>query len=52
MNKDNTKALFRKAKAYGELGYFERAEPIFLDLIKKTPAGKFTSRRHVFCSSG
>ena len=41
LNKDNTKALFRKAKAYGELGYFEKAEPIFLDLIRKTPSGEY-----------
>ncbi|KAH9902718.1 hypothetical protein C8Q73DRAFT_671496 [Cubamyces lactineus] len=33
-NPKNRKALFRKAKAQGELGYFEKAEKILEDLIK------------------
>jgi tetratricopeptide (TPR) repeat protein len=37
-NPDNLKALFRKGKALGELGWFERAEPILQDLLKKNPA--------------
>ncbi|KAK7690688.1 hypothetical protein QCA50_005787 [Cerrena zonata] len=32
---DNPKVLFRKAKALGELGYFEKAEKILNDLLKK-----------------
>ncbi|OSD06630.1 hypothetical protein PYCCODRAFT_1431646 [Trametes coccinea BRFM310] len=34
LNPKNRKALFRKAKAQGELGYFEKAEKILEDLIK------------------
>ncbi|KAI0043820.1 hypothetical protein FA95DRAFT_1562900 [Auriscalpium vulgare] len=37
-NPDNYKALFRKGKAFGELGYFERAEGILQDLAKKSTA--------------
>jgi tetratricopeptide (TPR) repeat protein len=37
-NPDNFKALFRKGKALGELGWFEKAEPILQDLLKKNPA--------------
>jgi tetratricopeptide (TPR) repeat protein len=37
-NPDNTKALFRKAKALGEQGFYERAEPLLQDLLKKSPA--------------
>jgi len=37
-NENNYKALFRKAKAQGELGYFEKAEKILEDLLKKNPA--------------
>ncbi|GJE88723.1 TPR-like protein [Phanerochaete sordida] len=33
-NDKNTKALFRKAKALGEQGYFEKAEKILEDLLK------------------
>lgn len=39
-NGENFKALFRKGKAYGELGFFEKAEPILLDLLKRNPAGE------------
>ncbi|KAI0319226.1 hypothetical protein OF83DRAFT_1055364 [Amylostereum chailletii] len=35
-NEKNYKALFRKAKALGELGYFERAERILEDLARKS----------------
>lgn len=37
-NENNYKALFRKAKAQGELGYFEKAEKILEDLLKKNEA--------------
>ncbi|KAI5122894.1 hypothetical protein M0805_007572 [Coniferiporia weirii] len=37
LNQDNHKALFRKGKALGELGYFEKAEKILTDLITKNP---------------
>lgn len=40
-NENNYKALFRKAKALGETGYFERAEKILEDIKKKSPAGQF-----------
>ena len=40
MNKDNFKALFRKGKALGEQGWFEKAETILVDLLKKNPNGK------------
>lgn len=36
-DKENTKALFRKAKAQGELGYFEKAEKALLELHEKAP---------------
>ena len=32
--------LFRKAKALGELGFFEKAEKILDDLLKKEDSGK------------
>jgi tetratricopeptide (TPR) repeat protein len=38
-NPQNHKARFKKAKALGEIGFYERAEPILLDLLKQTPAG-------------
>ncbi|KAI0783645.1 TPR-like protein [Abortiporus biennis] len=34
-NSDNYKALFRKAKALGELGFFEKAEKILNELTEK-----------------
>jgi tetratricopeptide (TPR) repeat protein len=37
-NENNGKAMFRKAKALGELGYFEKAVKILEDLKKKSPA--------------
>ncbi|KZV74359.1 hypothetical protein PENSPDRAFT_749316 [Peniophora sp. CONT] len=36
-NETNYKAMFRKAKALGELGYFERAERLLEDIISKNP---------------
>ena len=33
--------LFRKAKALGELGFFEKAEKILDDLLKKEDSGKY-----------
>ena len=38
-NADNTKALFRKGKAQGELGFFEKALKTLEDVKKKNPAG-------------
>ncbi|CCM03067.1 uncharacterized protein FIBRA_05187 [Fibroporia radiculosa] len=37
-NENNYKALFRKAKALGETGYFEKAEKILEELLKKNEA--------------
>lgn len=45
-NDGNLKALFRKGKALGEQGYWEKAEPIMRDLLKKNPAGMLM---HVVC---
>jgi tetratricopeptide (TPR) repeat protein len=42
-NSKNYKAIFRRGKALGEQGYFERAEKILEDLIKESPAGKLAS---------
>jgi tetratricopeptide (TPR) repeat protein len=39
-NENNYKAMFRKGKALGEQGFWERAEPILKDLLKKNPAGE------------
>jgi hypothetical protein len=39
-NDKNTKALFRKGKALGELGYFEKAEKALEDLLKTDSSGK------------
>ncbi|KAF7797314.1 hypothetical protein EIP86_008509 [Pleurotus ostreatoroseus] len=36
-NSANSKALFRKGKALGEMGYFERADKILSDLLAKDP---------------
>jgi len=38
INENNYKAIFRKGKALGEQGYFERAEKILEDLVKKNPS--------------
>jgi len=37
-NPENYKAAFRKGKAQGELGYFEKAEKTLTDLLAKNPA--------------
>jgi len=37
-NENNYKAMFRKGKALGEIGYFEKAQAILEDLKKKNPA--------------
>ncbi|KAL5504248.1 hypothetical protein ACEPAH_8322 [Sanghuangporus vaninii] len=37
LNKDNYKALFRKAKALGEQGFFEKAERLFNELLERSP---------------
>ncbi|TFK45861.1 TPR-like protein [Heliocybe sulcata] len=37
-NEKNYKALFRKGKALGELGYFEKSEKILEDLLQKNPS--------------
>ena len=37
-NPTNSKALFRKGKALGEQGYFEKAEKILEDLLKEDSA--------------
>lgn len=37
-NEDNYKAMFRKGKALGELGYFEKAEKVLSELLKKNPS--------------
>lgn len=40
INENNYKALFRKAKGLGETGYFEKAEKILDDLLKKNESGE------------
>jgi FK506-binding protein 8 len=44
-NPKNYKAMFRRGKALGEQGYFERAEKILEEIIKESPAGKFALLR-------
>jgi len=41
-NENNYKALFRKSKALGELGYFEKAEKLLEELAKKDPESTFS----------
>ena len=41
-NPKNYKAMFRRGKALGEQGFFERAEKILEELIKESPAGKLS----------
>ena len=48
IDKDNFKALSRKGKALGEQGYFEKAEAILEDLIKRNPSGTFLWVFHMF----
>ena len=45
-NPKNYKAMFRRGKALGEQGYFERAEKILEELIRDSPAGKLTLLRY------
>ena len=40
LNENNFKALFRKGKALGELGFFEKSYKVLEDLLKKNPAGE------------
>lgn len=42
-NPKNYKAMFRRGKALGEQGFFERAEKILEELIKESPTGELTS---------
>ncbi len=44
-NSKNYKAMFRRGKALGEQGFFERAEKILEELIKESPAGELASLR-------
>ncbi|KIM80494.1 hypothetical protein PILCRDRAFT_822592 [Piloderma croceum F 1598] len=37
-NEDNYKAMFRKGKALGELGFFEKAEKVLEELKTKSPS--------------
>ena len=41
-NPKNSKALFRKAKALGEQGYFEKAEAILTELLKEDSSGSLS----------
>ena len=41
-NENNYKAMFRKGKALGEQGFFEKAVKILEDLKKKNPSGTHT----------
>ena len=41
-NEANYKALFRKAKALGEQGFYEKAVKILTDVKSKSPAGQAT----------
>ena len=49
-NPKNYKAMFRRGKAIGEQGFFERAEKILEELIKESPAGKFALLLLVWCA--
>lgn len=44
-NPKNYKAMFRRGKALGEQGFFERAEKILEEIIKDSPAGKLALLR-------
>lgn len=39
-NDQNWKAMFRKGKALGELGYYERASKVLEELKTKNPSGE------------
>lgn len=43
LDKENVKAKFRKAKAQGEIGYFEKAEVLMNELLAKNPPGVLTN---------
>lgn len=45
-NDKNTKALFRKGKALGELGFFEKSEKILSDLLILDLTGTFQYKSH------
>jgi hypothetical protein len=45
-NEDNYKAMFRKGKALGELGFFDKAEKVLEELKTKSPSGLFSVTRH------
>lgn len=38
-NENNYKAMFRKGKALGEQGFFEKAQKVLTDLKAKNPTG-------------
>lgn len=38
-NEDNHKALYRKAKALAEQGFFDKSKKVFEELKKKNPKG-------------
>ena len=38
-NSKNTKALFRKGKALGELGFFEKSEKMLEEVLSMNPPG-------------
>ncbi len=44
-NSKNYKAMFRRGKALGEQGYFERAEKILEELVTESPTGKLVLLR-------
>ena len=48
-NPKNYKAMFRRGKALGEQGFFERAEKILEEIIKDSPAGKLGIIAILFC---
>lgn len=45
-NESNYKAMFRKGKALGELGYFEKAEKVLEELKTKNPTGEIVVMKH------
>jgi tetratricopeptide (TPR) repeat protein len=51
-NPKNYKAMFRRGKALGEQGYFERAEKILEELIRESPAGKLALLRSCLACCG
>jgi FK506-binding protein 8 len=51
-NPKNYKAMFRRGKALGEQGFFERAEKILEELIKESPPGKLSLLRPLVACCG